>query len=70
MDKIAFNSTIQLPRTGQTKCYNTVRAKIACAGTGQDGEIRGSAQPVQPSQQKVPQTQQKVPKTPQQTPTK
>jgi hypothetical protein len=31
---------IQLPQTGQTKCYNSSGTEIACAGTGQDGEIR------------------------------
>ncbi|MEI6153074.1 MAG: DUF1566 domain-containing protein [Deltaproteobacteria bacterium] len=35
--------TIQLPQTGQTKCYDTVGAEIACIGTGQDGEIRAGA---------------------------
>ena len=33
-------ATIQLPQTGQTKCYDTTGAEIDCAGTGQDGEIR------------------------------
>jgi len=32
--------TIELPQTGQTKCYDTAGAVIDCAGTGQDGEIR------------------------------
>jgi len=32
--------TIQLPQTGQTKCYDTNGAEISCTGTGQDGEIR------------------------------
>ena len=31
---------IQLPQTGQTKCYDTVGAEIDCAGTGQDGNLR------------------------------
>ena len=31
---------IQLPKTGQTKCYNTTGSEIACEGTGQDGEIQ------------------------------
>ena len=30
-------ATIQLPRTGQTTCYNAAGGVIACAGTGQDG---------------------------------
>ncbi len=33
-------SSIELPRTGQTTCYDTAVAVIACAGTGQDGEIQ------------------------------
>ncbi len=32
--------TIDLPKTGQTKCYDGVGAEISCAGTGQDGNIR------------------------------
>jgi len=31
--------TIQLPQTGQTKCYDTTGTEISCIGTGQDGEI-------------------------------
>jgi len=31
---------IQLPQTGQTKCYDSVGTEISCTGTGQDGEIR------------------------------
>jgi hypothetical protein len=34
---------IELPQTGQTKCYDTAGTEIACAGTGQDGEIRAGA---------------------------
>ncbi len=34
------SSIIQLPRTGQTTCYDSVGTVIACAGTGQDGEIQ------------------------------
>lgn len=33
-------ATIDLPRTGQTKCYDGTGAEIPCAGTGQDGEIQ------------------------------
>jgi hypothetical protein len=29
---------IQLPQTGQTKCYNSSGTEISCAGTGQDGD--------------------------------
>ena len=36
-----FNpNAVQLPRTGQTTCYDTAGAVISCAGTGQDGEIQ------------------------------
>jgi len=31
---------INLPQTGQTKCYNASRTEIACSGTGQDGELQ------------------------------
>jgi hypothetical protein len=37
---ISFAGTIQLPQTGQTKCYDSTGAVIPCAGTGQDGDIR------------------------------
>ena len=36
----AFAGTVQLPQTGQTKCYDMAGIEINCAGTGQDGEIR------------------------------
>ncbi len=32
--------TVQLPQTGQTRCYDSAGLEIACAGTGQDGDIR------------------------------
>ena len=32
--------TIDLPKTGQTKCYYSTGAEISCAGTGQDGNIQ------------------------------
>ena len=36
----------QLPRTGQTQCYDDEGAEIGCAGTGQDGEYQnGTAWP-------------------------
>lgn len=31
---------VDLPRTGQTTCYDAAGTLIACAGTGQDGEIQ------------------------------
>ena len=39
-------SVIQLPQTGQTKCYDSDGKVIPCAGTGQDGELQvGVASP-------------------------
>lgn len=38
LSKEASAATVSLPATGQTKCYNTAGAEIACAGTGQDGD--------------------------------
>jgi hypothetical protein len=32
-----------LPATGQTICYDSAGTVIACAGTGQDGEIQAGA---------------------------
>lgn len=37
-------STIQLPRTGQDRCYNLDGAEITCSGTGQDGEYRAGVE--------------------------
>ena len=34
---VSYAATIQLPRTGQTTCYDTLGAEISCSGTGQDG---------------------------------
>ncbi len=39
----AFGSVIgaiELPRTGQSRCYDVAGVEISCAGTGQDGEIQ------------------------------
>jgi hypothetical protein len=33
----------QLPKTGQTSCYDVAGAPVACGGTGQDGEFRKGA---------------------------
>jgi len=42
----APQSSVALPRTGQTLCYDVAGATIACAGTGQDGELQtGVAEP-------------------------
>jgi hypothetical protein len=35
-----LTGSISLPKTGQTKCYDTIGNEIACAGTGQDGETK------------------------------
>ncbi len=37
---VKINFPIDLPRTGQTTCYDLAGAVIPCAGTGQDGEIQ------------------------------
>jgi hypothetical protein len=37
---IVFAGTVDLPRTGQTKCYDMNGQEIPCVGTGQDGEIQ------------------------------
>lgn len=31
---------VQVPRTGQTNCYDAAGAAVACSGTGQDGELQ------------------------------
>lgn len=36
----AFAQAVDLPQTGQARCYNAAGAEIACAGTGQDGDIQ------------------------------
>ena len=36
--------TISLPKTGQNQCYNSSGTEIPCAGTGQDGEIKGGVE--------------------------
>ena len=35
-----YSGTIKLCKTGQTKCYDTLGAEIACFKTGQDGEFQ------------------------------
>ncbi len=43
---IVVGSSVNLPETGQTTCYDTAGTAIACAGTGQDGELlKGVAWP-------------------------
>jgi hypothetical protein len=34
---------LDLPRTGQTRCYNSTGLEIACSGSGQDGATRTGA---------------------------
>ena len=42
----AFSGTVNLPQTGQTKCYDTAGTEIPCPGTGQDGaNLAGVAWP-------------------------
>ena len=36
-------ATIDLPQTGQARCYDDWNTEIACIGTGQDGEIQAGA---------------------------
>jgi hypothetical protein len=37
---MAFAGTIQLPKTGQTTCWDKNGTQIPCAGTGQDGDLQ------------------------------
>ena len=37
---ISGAATIELPQTGQTKCYDSSGTEIDCSDTGQDGDIR------------------------------
>lgn len=44
---ITITSVINLPKTGQTACYDEEGSVIACSSTGQDGEIKaGIAWPI------------------------
>lgn len=40
LPSFASAAAIDLPKTGQTNCYNQAGAIIDCAGTGQDGEYQ------------------------------
>ncbi|MBI5194449.1 MAG: hypothetical protein HZA08_13570 [Nitrospirae bacterium] len=42
---LAGAGTVDLPKTGQTTCYDSFGAVIACAGTGQDGDIQAGVWP-------------------------
>ena len=35
---IGYAQAVNLPRTGQTTCYDVAGGVIACTGTGQDGD--------------------------------
>ena len=37
---LSFAGTVNLPKTGQTTCYDAVGNVIPCAATGQDGDIQ------------------------------
>ena len=37
MAGVVSAATIELPQTGQAKCYSSSGVEISCAGTGQDG---------------------------------
>jgi len=41
---VCFAGTIDLPQTGQTKCYDETGTEISCIGTGQDGEIQAGVE--------------------------
>jgi hypothetical protein len=38
-----------VPKTGQTKCWDVLGDEIACAGTGQDGEVSGRSRATEPA---------------------
>ena len=38
--EVCYAGAIQLPRTGQTTCYDSSGVVISCTGTGQDGDIQ------------------------------
>lgn len=40
LTSLASAATVDLPRTGQTTCYNQAGVVIDCSGTGQDGEYQ------------------------------
>lgn len=37
---VVYASTIKLPETGQTTCYDSSGKVVSCANTGQDGDIK------------------------------
>ena len=47
MGGVVSAATIELPRTGQTTCYDSFGDEMVCTGTGQDGETQyGAVLPV------------------------
>ena len=44
LSSFAFAGTIDLPQTGQIRCYNSAGTEISCAGTGQDGDIQAGVE--------------------------
>ena len=48
MAGLAFAGTVNLPQTGQKKCYDTAGNQITCSGTGQDGAIQAGVAPPSP----------------------
>jgi len=48
MAGLAFAGTVNLPKTGQTKCYDTSGVEISCPGTGQDGANQAGVAPPSP----------------------
>lgn len=39
---VSYSATVQIPRTGQTKCYGA-ETEMSCSGSGQDGELQTGA---------------------------
>ncbi|MBI5180834.1 MAG: DUF1566 domain-containing protein, partial [Nitrospirae bacterium] len=37
---VAYAAPADLPKTGQTTCYDAAGAVVACANTGQDGDLK------------------------------
>lgn len=44
----AIASTIQIPRTGQSKCFDTDGFELTCDGTGQDADIKSGVMWINP----------------------
>jgi len=48
VSSLASAGTVNLPQTGQKKCYDTAGNQIPCPGTGQDGAIQAGVAPPSP----------------------